>query len=325
MGLTREPPVDTPPAAATGTQTAPAPPPAPESPVPNDGPAPAAGRTAEPISPTSSNSLVSDTELEAALAEIEKLCTSRAGESSPAPSTTALGAEEDDLDADSQSDTHSQPETDAFPEAPADDAAATPDVAVQAPSAADEAAPPAGEPSPGPAPETAPAPPGKKIRFKIGRSEGAPAEPPAEPTPEPSRPPPTRDAPAAAEPPEPPQMPVATPGKRVYRMVDSLLDAANRPFVLLSGRMRDTIGAVAVATILVSILMPMLLNYMSPKRDPVSFLRQKRVEFERGPELRAEQAAHAGRHDAGQASPAPTGGGHGKAGGGSGKAGSGHH
>ncbi|NUQ50869.1 MAG: hypothetical protein HUU27_13250, partial [Phycisphaerae bacterium] len=127
MSATDKPLLDAPSLSPTGAQAAAVPPVS--ATAPSISAAPAAARTAEPISPTSSNSLVSDTELEAALAEIEKLCTSRPDESEPAASTVASGSDEDDLDPRSQPD-DAPPLT---PEAPAVADARTDADALQAP------------------------------------------------------------------------------------------------------------------------------------------------------------------------------------------------
>jgi len=278
-GISQAPPAGT----SAGTESAFAPDAPPRMPardaVQNDE-APSAAQAA------ASNTLISDTELETALAEIELLCagTRDAPAAEETPELPATAPEYDGPDATAPK----TPETDA-----GDRVASTKS---EEPPPVDTTEAPA-EPEPAEvASAAASAPPVKKVRFKIGKVE--PETEAATRTAEPPTPaPPEVDAPASAEAPAetdaPATVSVAPPtvGKRLYRVADGVLELMNRPFAAMPSRLRDLIGGVAVSTLCLSLVMPLVLGMFASRRDAVSFLRERRLAFE-NPPAPADSGAH---------------------------------
>jgi hypothetical protein len=115
--------------------------------------------------------------------------------------------------------------------------------------------------------------PSKPRRFKIGeRAEpGDVAE---------YRPPPQREETDA---PVDPTRPVAPFAKRVYRALDRVIDALNRPFGALGETGRSVIGSVALVTLLISIMAALLIPLILPHRDGITFLEEKTAQLRSQP------------------------------------------
>ena len=75
----------------------------------------------------------------------------------------------------------------------------------------------------------------------------------------------------------------APSGNFILRMLDTVLDLVNRPFDFLTPAARQKLGLVGLATIVTSILAACLLPLLMPKHDPVSSLRAKRAELQVAP------------------------------------------
>ncbi|MFH1747345.1 MAG: hypothetical protein ABIG44_09915 [Planctomycetota bacterium] len=72
----------------------------------------------------------------------------------------------------------------------------------------------------------------------------------------------------------------------LYSLVDGLLDVINRPFARLSPETRRIIGLVGTITLLLSVLAPLLLPLIMPRNDAFTFLEQKRIEVMVAPPLK---------------------------------------
>ena len=70
----------------------------------------------------------------------------------------------------------------------------------------------------------------------------------------------------------------------LVRAFDKLLDLVNRPFVGLSPAVRYYIGVIGLATIGVSILAVIIMPYLAPPRDAVSFLKERRAALRVAPQ-----------------------------------------
>lgn len=99
---------------------------------------------------------------------------------------------------------------------------------------------------------------------------------------------------ADALPQETPQQPAATeeqsaptaealPAKGICRLVDRALDTLNKPFDRFSSQVRNAIGLAAIATVVISIAALLVLPRLMPHRDAVSFLREKRAQLDARP------------------------------------------
>jgi len=99
---------------------------------------------------------------------------------------------------------------------------------------------------------------------------------------------------ADALPQETPQQPAATeeqsaataealPAKGICRLVDRALDTLNKPFARFSSQVRNAIGLAAIATVVISIAALLVLPRLMPRRDAVSFLREKRAQLDARP------------------------------------------
>lgn len=119
-------------------------------------------------------------------------------------------------------------------------------------------------------------PPTKKVQFKIkkvardGSEQAAPANPAAPRVRKPTT--------AAATPAKPTVSPAAALGKRLYRVVDVLLEAVNRPFARLPMGARQAMGWASAASIAVSILWLVIASLVFTHRDAFEFLERKRAE-----------------------------------------------
>ncbi len=65
---------------------------------------------------------------------------------------------------------------------------------------------------------------------------------------------------------------------RLLWLLDTVLELVNRPFAFLTPEARRTIGAVSLATLLVSVLAGYLLPILVPRQDPVATLYRMRAE-----------------------------------------------
>ena len=77
--------------------------------------------------------------------------------------------------------------------------------------------------------------------------------------------------------------PVASLFKRLCRAIDQGLEAVNRPFGRLGDGGRALVGWAALATLIVSILAMILMPMILPHRDALTFLQEKRVQLEPPP------------------------------------------
>lgn len=149
------------------------------------------------------------------------------------------------------------------------------------------------------------APKARVVRFKIGKQPEAQAPAPAA-APQPEEAAAPQGAPstatsmgaAASAVTAVAMMPRATWFKRVYRCLDWLLEGAHRPFGWVPAGVRDVAGWVGLTLIFSSLAGGLLVDFLLPRRDALSYLRD-RVAQTRAP---AAPAA---------AQPAPASGGHG--------------
>jgi len=118
----------------------------------------------------------------------------------------------------------------------------------------------------------------RKLHFEIGKK--APDHDVAEYEP-PSAAPVTAEEILAAQPTTPLR-------KRIYRAADRALDAVNQPFEWMGEEARRLVGYVALATLVVSILAIALMPLVMPHRDAVVFVQERLVSLE------AAQAAQNG-------------------------------
>ncbi len=99
---------------------------------------------------------------------------------------------------------------------------------------------------------------------------------------------------ADALPQETPQQPAATeeqsaaaaealPAKGICRLVDRALDTLNKPFDRFGIQVRNAIGLAAIASVVISIAALLVLPRLMPRRDAVSFLREKRAQLDARP------------------------------------------
>ncbi len=178
----------------------------------------------------------------------------------------------------------------------------------------------------------------RKLRFPINKktpaaAAAAPAESPASAPA--SSAPPAIDEPKSAEGAEAPveslealaalapAAPAAaaagmTWSKRLYRASDWALEMVNRPTAWIPDAMRQTIGALALTTLAVSLLSVVLMPYLLPHWDAVDLLSAKVERLRHPPEVvepahgeaPAEGTSEGGAHGAAAAHAEPKGGGH---------------
>ncbi len=103
------------------------------------------------------------------------------------------------------------------------------------------------------------------LRKRRRRSKAAPEESSAQTEPAPA---PEQDA-AGARP---------SALSRLLWLLDTVLELVNRPFAFLTPEARRTIGAVSLVTLLVSVLAGYLLPILVPRQDPVTTLYRMRAE-----------------------------------------------
>lgn len=82
-------------------------------------------------------------------------------------------------------------------------------------------------------------------------------------------------------------VPRAPLAKRVYRAIDGMLEFVNAPFLRVSEAVRNAIGVVAATSLAVSLLAIVVLPIVTPHRDAIAFVEEKRRALERAS---AEQA-----------------------------------
>lgn len=85
--------------------------------------------------------------------------------------------------------------------------------------------------------------------------------------------------------------PVAPLAKRVYRTLDRALDALNRPLARLGPGARALVGWVALVTLVVSMLAALLLPRVFPHRDAITFLQEKHAQLDAPPPDKTQDPA----------------------------------
>ena len=87
-----------------------------------------------------------------------------------------------------------------------------------------------------------------------------------------------REAAASEAPRQPvPAAPTRSLGQRLYELVDGALELTNRPFAWLGPAGRQTVGILAIITLILSLAAPILAPRVAARRDALSLLREKRA------------------------------------------------
>ncbi len=113
---------------------------------------------------------------------------------------------------------------------------------------------------------------------------------------------------ADALPQETPQQPATTkepsapaaealPAKGICRLVDRALDTLNKPFDRFGSQVRNAIGLAAIVTVVISTGALLVLPRLMPRRDAVSFLREKRAQLDARPTAPAPPESPTGSND----------------------------